>query len=419
MVNITVRILFIGFGDEIPNKETDEYIENIKIQYDSNKKEYMLSKKIPTIYDYHIVFLNNPFFCFNEEAPDNQDHGIVNTITEKIGEIKTLIEGGYVLVTILSKKYEKEYYYSTYSKTKFNNYEWNPFPIEIINKAGIEFAVEDTIFSKILNKDFFEWKAHYMHKFTPSNIIPLAKNIPGFPISIIQEINLGKIIYLPYYNISFQKDLFRSLIDIIKTKILTKDEKNASITPDWLGSSKYFLTNEEELIKQKNKIEEELKMSNTAKKILYESGKELSKSVSYILKQLHFKEVKFLEQEESDIQILDENIFFVIEVKGKKESADLDDLRQLLDWYIREQSKDETKEVKGIFIVNHYKDKDINDRKDPFTKKAIEFASNNNFVLITTSELFNIFKDYKVQKISKKEIFDLLNGKGLLNYKSK
>ena len=42
---------------------------------------------------------------------------------------------------------------------------------------------------------------------------------------------------------------------------------------------------------------------------------------------------------------------YIIEVKGKKDYANLDDLRQLLDWYMRQKSKDETKNIKGIFIV--------------------------------------------------------------------
>ncbi|MEK7801028.1 MAG: hypothetical protein AAB276_01120, partial [Pseudomonadota bacterium] len=75
-----------------------------------------------------------------------------------------------------------------------------------------------------------------------------------------------------------------SIIDTIKTKILSKEESISSIAPDWIGNSKYYLMNEEELIKQKNKIEKDLDLSNTSKKILYESGKELSKAVSFVLK---------------------------------------------------------------------------------------------------------------------------------------
>lgn len=411
---MVTKILFVGFGNEIPIKEHDEFIENINFDYNQEDSKYTLNKNLPTFYDYHIVFINNPNFFFNQNAPDSADHSIISSLVSKKEEIVTLVEGGHVLVTFLAKIYSKEYYYSAYSKTKFDNYEWLPFKIELTSKPGSEYKVEETIFNKVLSKDFFEWQAHYNHKFTPANITPLAKNIPGFPIAFMQDVNPGKIIYFPKYNHSFQKELLRSIIDIIKNKLFKKENLSSSIAPDWIFDSKYYLLNEKDLIEQKNKIDSELEMANTSKKILYETGKELSKSVAFVLDNLNFEKIKYLELDESDINILDNNILYTIEVKGKKDYANLNDLRQLLDWYMREKSKDESKNIKGIFVVNHYKDRDIDLRAEAFTESAIKFATNNDFLLMTTPQLFSILKKFKTKEINKGDIIKLFSQNGIL-----
>ena len=401
------RILFIGFNGELPEPESGEVIKSIGINYSAKDWTYSISESIPTLYDFHIVFINNPLNLFNRSASNHRTHELNQIFSLKKEEVRKLLEAGHIIFTTLSKKEISEY-------PSFHNYEWNPYEIEIENKSGSKLIVENNIFSKILSQDIFNWSAHYKYTFLPNNIKSLAKNIAGYPVALMQEVGKGKLIYFPQYNATFQKSLFRSLIDTIKDKILTNQETSISVAPDWISKPTYFLSGEKELTKQKNKIDEELFIASTLKKLLYETGKELSKCVAFGLNLLPLENIKYLEEDKSDIIFEKNNIVYVVEIKGKKEAANLDDLRQLLHWKLEEESKDESKIVKGLFIINHFKDKCIEERSNPYTDRAIELAEKNDLILMTTWDLFNLVRDYRSGKINEKDMIGVLSKSGYL-----
>jgi len=106
----------------------------------------------------------------------------------------------------------------------------------------------------------------------------------------------------------------------------------------------------------------------------------------------------------------------IIEVKGKEGYANNEDIRELLQWWTEKLEEDEN--VKGIFILNHFRKINPEDRKklckeklkeeDPFTKAAQKIAENNHFCLMTTYQLFQIYRKYLEKKIKKEDIIKLL-----------
>ncbi len=408
-----VRVLFVGYGDQTPTKESDEEIDSVNIKYNSKEQKYLIEGSMPTFYDYHIVFLNNPVYLVIPEANTYENVKLMNTYANKKEEIKILVENGNILVTTLNGKYEHNYLGS-----KSDNYGWNPYPFDIENKNGSHLIIEDSEFSQILSKDIFQWSAHLKYK-TISNIRVLARNNPGFPISFIYEVNKGKMMFLPWYESTYQKELLRLVLDNIKKKIINKEQIVGTLTPQWIDKDKYNLMNEVDLIKKRNLIEDQLNLANKSKRILYESGRELSKSIHFVMSFFSLENLSYSEDEGLHDISFDEDKKYIVEVKGISGFASIKDLRELLDWYTREKGKDETKQVKGIFILNHYKDKDIEDRAEPFSQAAIEMAESNNFLLVTTFELYNLFKDFKNGNLTKKDILVLFNKKGLLKYQGK
>ncbi len=65
---------------------------------------------------------------------------------------------------------------------------------------------------------------------------------------------------------------------------------------------------------------------------------------------------------------------------------------------------------KGILIINHYGDKPLKERKEPFPsdvkKHAKKARLGNPFCLLTTVELFNAFCAFKKREISSDKIFE-------------
>ena len=154
--------------------------------------------------------------------------------------------------------------------------------------------------------------------------------------------------------------------------------------------------------------------SSKVKQILYESGENLVNSIAMVLTKIGFKvEVKEREGYQ-DIEIEHKGFFGILEVKGKEGYANVDDLRQLLDFYINCQKEDESKKIKPIFIINHFRKKDIGERGEPFTAGALTLGTKNDFCLITTSDLFLIFNDFIAKKIKIDDVIEILNTNGLV-----
>ena len=61
------------------------------------------------------------------------------------------------------------------------------------------------------------------------------------------------------------------------------------------------------------------------------------------------------------------------------------------------------KDVKGIFIINHYANFPPNERKNPFPDNVKKTAEVNNVKLLTTVELFEIIKNVIDGKLDKEE----------------
>ena len=92
----------------------------------------------------------------------------------------------------------------------------------------------------------------------------------------------------------------------------------------------------------------------------------------------------------------------VCEVKGLEGSADRRNLRQLLDYYI-EQRDIEERNVKGILIVNHYRNQKPNDRGNPATPEGMDLAKKHNFCILSTAELYNLLIQFWQNKITKED----------------
>ena len=97
----------------------------------------------------------------------------------------------------------------------------------------------------------------------------------------------------------------------------------------------------------------------------------------------------------------------VVEIKKAAKSASRVDTRQLDNWVGNCIANGE--ECKGILVINHYGDKPLKERKEPFPSDVRDHAKKarpgNPFCLLTTIELFEAFCAFKKGKVSSDAIF--------------
>lgn len=235
------------------------------------------------------------------------------------------------------------------------------------------------------------------------------------------------------------EDVFITTLDLNKGEEIIKhfiekyckDKDKKESRPEWVYNITFF--NDEQLnqdkgnnIKQINelkkvnvKIDRELEKNLEYKSILYTNGDELVQVVMSILDELlDYDSSEFVDEKREDFLIKKEDITFIGEVKGvssaiaNKNVSQLDvHVQSYLD-NLQEDGKEE--KVKGLLIINHQRNKPIEERQEVHEHQA-NLAKRNGSLIIETQTLLKIFEKYKLGKITKEECKKLFEDKvGLL-----
>lgn len=210
-----------------------------------------------------------------------------------------------------------------------------------------------------------------------------------------------------------------------------KDEQEKEEVPDWINNINFF--NDEKLrkdkdnnltkineIKQRNiKIDKELEKNLEYKSILYTNSDELVRVIMSILDELlDYDSSEFVDEKREDFLIKKEDITFIGEIKGVSSAIANKNVSQLdvhVQSYLDNLQEEGTEEkVKGLLIINHQRNKPIEERQEVH-EHQINLAKRNGSLIIETQTLLKIFEKYKLGKITKencKKLFE--NSVGLL-----
>lgn len=214
-----------------------------------------------------------------------------------------------------------------------------------------------------------------------------------------------------------------------------KDKQEKEEVPEWLNNINFF--NDEQLkedkgnnltkiseIKQKNnQIDRELDKNLEYKSILYTNSDELVQVVMSILDELlDYDSSEFVDEKREDFLIKKEDITFIGEIKGvssaiaNKNVSQLDvHVQSYLD-NLQEDGKEE--KVKGLLIINHQRNKPIEERQEVH-EHQVNLAKRNGSLIIETQTLLKIFEKYKLGEITKEECKKLFEDNiGLLKIKN-
>lgn len=407
------KILFLNVDfDRGKTEKIVERLKGYKCDFD-----YGLSTN-KALYDYDILIVDlTTMFSVTYK----------NFATRK-QEITQLLESGGVIICnpavmkILS--FGKEY-----QSTKFerilgtaSNYSWLEFDTGIScgNKEGNTVIPNNISKYYSFFKELFDfelkWNTDFSIEYHPriKEHSILATNRAGRAVaSVIDYEGGGKIVLFPFSKSREGEIEFYVSLTNVGLKILgkTPDRKLISAKPEWVDD--YIVGDEAEIKEQKKVIDEKEQEFLKVKQLLFESGKSLVDAVEFILKSMGY-EVKNLEKlGEEDLEIKDNDLKAIAEVKGLEGQAKISNLKQLA-YYVLGES-----DTKGIFIINHFKDKKLKERGEPFHAEVIKKAGEYGFCLITTTQLFSIYNDiiFKGNKKKLEDIKEKIKGTGgLLDY---
>ncbi|KCZ71910.1 hypothetical protein ANME2D_01966 [Candidatus Methanoperedens nitroreducens] len=387
VMNNPIKVLLIGF-EESPKAESGMQIELCRITFEKHGFNYDFKGKhiIPSLLDYNVVFVNLPKIGYNSAS--------ISYFFAKYNEIPLFLTGGGIIVLICpsEKTYANTIGIGPYSS--INTYSFLPFKLNNFNTHGetIEPNLQHPL-STILKKYKVRWECYFNYG-NAEHVI--GRNMVKLPVSLSIPYSNGYVILMPLFEEDKFVQVLNDLLDIIKKNYFQKNIISSSTqTPLWVN--KYQINKEINLIKQFEEIKSELHRYNEIRKILYTTGIELTKAVAYVFSELGFKVIEKEHEGLHDIEAETDKFFSIIEVKGLKGHANVDDLRQLLDHHIEASKQNE--DVKGIFILNHYKEDEPSNRKEPFSKDAIRLGTKNEFCMMTTIDLFKIYSQYIEGKI--------------------
>ncbi len=223
------------------------------------------------------------------------------------------------------------------------------------------------------------------------------------------------------------EDVFITTLDLNKGEEIIKhfieryckDKDKKESRPKWVYNITFF--NDEQLnqdkgnnlkqineLKQINaKIDRELEKNLEYKSILYTNGDELVQVVMSILDELlDYDSSEFVDEKREDFLVKKEDITFIGEIKGvssaiaNKNVSQLDvHVQSYLD-NLQEERKEE--KVKGLLIINHQRNKPIEERQEVH-EHQVNLAKRNGSLIIETQTLLRIFEKYKLGKITEEE----------------
>lgn len=241
------------------------------------------------------------------------------------------------------------------------------------------------------------------------------------PIACQIDISEGSLVFLPQSKLE-PTTVIAQLFEIGKSEYqggLNRADKT-QLPPDWLH--KYKTEQELDLEKEIGELEErleqnrdELERFNQIDLLLYGTGSALENAVQRTLEEMSFDVQKTEKGATIDFKVKIDSAKFAIEVTGVDGEILKDNKKfgQILS-YLPNKEDDE----KIILLANTHRMTDLTERskKESFTLPVQKLAKDNHFCLMTTADLFLIWKDSLNGKSTKKAIATILKAEGEYKY---
>ncbi len=269
----------------------------------------------------------------------------------------------------------------------------------------------DSQLSRLMHDYQFEWECA-VEMGSEVAIRPLGWNNVGQTVAFSLRSGLGEIAFVPN-----PKDR-KTLAAVVRSQIRFAAEKIAERTippaPRWYMAFGGDL--EQRLHGAAASANAELAQFLRIKACLFATGPALTDSIAVGLRQLLSPLGYRVEDREGeghqDIEAESEDMELRIECKGVKGSTDIDDVRQLHDYCTRTPPK---KSLKGILVVNHFRNDPPQARGQVATTEAVNLAKAHGYCILSAPLFFQSYLAVTGGKLGREKFLDqLVAGVGVL-----
>ncbi len=288
---------------------------------------------------------------------------------------------------------------------RYSTYDFNDSYLGVIDRTGNRFKKPDNVIAKDLTDLIFKYSrgSNYNVVFNGVNgqDLILAENEGGEVLSFIRVIKEKTFIFLPVINnkTEFLNELFSSVLPDIP---FFEDYFPNNGSFQWINSELYLSyeektkSNEIEELKseyEKNNLKLQSELSDLANKdeniktkaLLTATDDELVFSVKWFLNYIGFENVIVPDENvneengevfEEDLNIETPSITYLFEVKGIGGTSSDDQCAQISKIVYRREEANPDHNYKGVYIVNHQRQKNPKERKNPpfFEQQELDAA---------------------------------------------
>jgi len=173
--------------------------------------------------------------------------------------------------------------------------------------------------------------------------------------------------------------------------------------PRWI--EKYAFKGKSGIIKKINEMRKKISHYEILERLLYGTGEPLEEAVKYALEYLEFENVERPQEKDTyDISFEYNGKKYIVEVEGTTKQGSKEKVNQLDGWIKKELNMGtDPSKIVGVFVVNHFRDKDPEERGEPLTEHAKRFLKYHRFVFFTTIFLFNLVRKVHEGSLSKEK----------------
>lgn len=398
-----MKILFLS--EKISHQQTfgnDKYLPpyNISIDFDdiNNSDNFEFS-----IFDYDVSIIHINY-------PKHHTIGYFNNLPKISKDCKKALENGRTIILLPESK--------NFS-TKFNNnygpkvYEWlEALGVTLENNKGDNYTPTKFGKSKDIS-DYLGYCQKYYQIITSFNhdidrILAVVNNTE-IVVGLDHTFGNGSLVILPPPFITDNNYLITmSALIRLASYFHEKAERKIYIsnTPDWLET--YLDKHSLEINKEIEELLKEKHKHDIISYSLYGSGTDLEQSVALILTEFNLDVEKQPNGANIDLKAKtkDQTCGFAVEVTGTKSIIRKDTKKISQAWkYLSERSGTNEENDRLIIIANTQCHLDPKDRNpNSFSQEVIKLLGRNEVLLMTTIQLYKLWKSYQENQISRDEI---------------
>ncbi|WPS51645.1 hypothetical protein SM911_07795 [Klebsiella aerogenes] len=332
-------------------------------------------------------------------------------------------------------------------KVRYSTYNFNDSYLGVTNRTGNRFKKPDNVIAKDLTDLIFKYSRNSSYNIVFNGVVEqdviLAENEGGEVISFIRIIKEKTFIFLPeiHNKTEFLNELFNSVLPDIP---LFEDYFPNNGSFQWINSDLYLSheekskLNEIEQLKaeyEKNNLKLQNELSDLSKKdeniktkaLLTATDDELVFSVKWFLDYIGFENVivpdENVDEEsgeffEEDLNIETPSITYLFEVKGIGGTSSDDQCAQISKIVYRREEANPDHSYKGVYIVNHQRQKNPKERKNPpfFEQQKLDAAIAHRGMTYTY-ELFQVYHMIESGILDKANVREAFNQRGLIDFR--